>query len=1105
MDCSNPVKDSTRVTLDRMQKGTRMLKRQDLHYLETLVKSTQRTVLRSLPVIAEDKKLISQRLAQVMSSIPKPPPIDRRQLGELDFLDLIGPVDLCNITYKGYAIHPSGVNQKGGKVATMRQWGGFKPDEFAVTSVLRYLEPEEVSAGLSRVAYTYGTPEGFKNRLKELTTRKCKSIFGVHHHQLGIKSTIPELLALMRHRMPVDVSRLSNWHVDINDRVDQVKTSNISSAGFPYCVAKPEALDAMREVLLPETVARIADGTVFQWLNQNPELGLVECKNKLDRYEYKKLNDKCRPYFALPFHFQVLFSALCQEFCGALNVFHERVGCANAYGFSWAHGGATKYAQFMGEAQEVKDADPRFVVYGDDVDIFFKRDGVLYRISPDFRQMDGSVDKDCVDLTITYILDVYRSVYGPNPFWEQVGAVWSFFATAAPFIVEGTNVYKKKKSDGLLSGAVGTTLFDTVKAMLSYDRFCSLVHERARKGDYTMLEANSPATTKWFRDVCGLEVKEGTWIPERVNLMPNNHCEISSNKFLGMRLMVHYEDNEPVYLPTLRTPEWTELLLVSKNDPLEDPHKNLGRQRLLFDRLRGYLTTGAIFDRNSRLLMHGIINDLPGLPIVMAVQSNGGKGLSPDAAWLSEDFAFPTSEGVPTIEWALSLYLEAEADPAFFKRLFPELRDVLDDFRNQEGLRKPLLPQISETTEGFRSVLFAEDTETVLEVPELEPRMLTAKTTVGPAKLEKLKQLPSKIPVKRPVPQIEFIQTAASRMGLNVKQATDRLKQEGAYVHDGLVSLTPILNSTKHSDIEQLNNLSKTREVKDIAVVPEPFDWGEEPLPPLEPVDLSDVRGDLAKAAKFLNRNGYAPGKYRADYRTYHTLVPLISENGVIKGKNVDDEKVVYWTTAPYKESFVMFTNFILHVNDRLSGRKPKKAEPVVKERSTVSEWYQATKPVGPELVDTWSRELVAVGPYKFLFHLKHSDWYVDRHSNTYDYLRLLGFVEASEPSLELALIYEGRPRNYVEADLRELLIAAQRRVKADGNDLWRALRESSGISSMSSSSDERPFKNSSKYGKKKNYTSAYRNTKKKWDAKSHSRSTSESPQSGKNPRGRLY
>lgn len=718
MDCSNPVFDSSRMTIGQMMTQVGLLKRQDLNYLATLATGAVRNIMPEMvrrevggdQAAAELKEVSEKVQCQVSPS----------KALSVDFLKVKHEsVSVSGLSFQGVALHPPGKNQKGGSVCANRLFGGGPRDKILITKLLEFLTPDQFQDQMAETVYSNGTSAGFQARLKEQTTRKCQSIY----LSSGVQS--PKGRCWMKMSKDAAQKRIAQLFptrevdVDVSEpievQIDQIQTSKISSAGAPYWKTKPDSVAEMKHTVMPLVLDCIAEKRLDKLYEEQPELFLAECRNKKDRYDVGKLDSKCRPYFAYPFHWQALFSMISQPFSKSLKQFYE--GGVNAYGFSWAHGGGSKIAEFAKSIGELgtKEGRPRFYVYGDDVDLFYRVKGVLYRVSPDFRQMDGSVDAECVDLCIKYMLDTVvlgaATKEGKSPeeikevyyFWKTVGSVWRKMACDPPFIVDGTKVYQKPQCNGLCTGVVGTTFFDTVKAAFAYDAYCTQVHEYKMRGLLTASKA-----TEFFRTL-GLEIKEGTWNPSPVLEQPSPGQLWSPNKFLGVQLKWEEGNEKPELVPYLSFEDWMKLICVPRDQMQEGgkPMSATSYQRLQFDRLRGYLITGAFSNEEVRLLINGMINDVNPVSILMAVQADGGKGEKPEAGHVcGDDFSYPTSDGIPSELWARNLYLsEGNKFPeevAPWVPVFPGLLDKIAEWKEKNSfkLRRPRMALIETAAEN---------------------------------------------------------------------------------------------------------------------------------------------------------------------------------------------------------------------------------------------------------------------------------------------------------------------------------------------------------------------------------------------------------------------
>nr|UHS71768.1 MAG: RNA-dependent RNA polymerase [Permutotetraviridae sp.] len=666
-------------------------RRQDLNYLKTVVGGADRYYLPALREREVGERVVKDELR----SLGAPSPVDPSPDMDLSFLEQAKGVPVSGLMYEGIPLHPAGVHQEKGLTTTNRVFGGSKWDQEWLRRMLLFETPQGIESSLRKYVYSRGTASGFATRLRGLATRNPPQITA----SLGLSDEA--VLARLRYLFPMkDSTWPTNWHADLSEQFEAIKTSKNASAGAPYWRDKREAAGVCMDVVLPLIHKALAEGKVAELCKTQPELFLGEVKNKLDRYEPDKVAQKTRPYFALPFHWQALFSMMSQPFTEMLEQFDSGNG-VNAYGFSHAHGGAARLLEWAKQAEDLeKGGMPRFACYGDDVDLYWRSKGVLYRVTPDFRQMDASVDKTTIKIAIVYIVEVLTKAWGENPYFEQVAKWWLRFATNPWFLVHGPNLYRKKTADGLMTGVVGTTFFDTVKSALAYDEWATQVGTfKERK----LLE--EVHAVKWFRDKFGLDVKVGTWRPTPVLEHPTPGQEVTPLKFLGMKLQYRQGPNRVEPVPFLDTDDWLDLLLSPRDDPAVRKKSGGGsnslsflqRSRTWFDRCRGYMATGAAFDEHTRLLLGSIANTIDPVAVVMSVQANGGTGEAPELAGpvSTEKWEWPDSSGFPTLRWCENLYFSPDNqwdDPPeeLWRDLYPTVSPILQGFK-----RDHLVPKMS--------------------------------------------------------------------------------------------------------------------------------------------------------------------------------------------------------------------------------------------------------------------------------------------------------------------------------------------------------------------------------------------------------------------------
>lgn len=699
------MQDSTRIPISKIRERAGQFLRQNLHDLEEIANRQSRIKLDVLPIKEMDEvglkrlstavKEVGQKWRAIINdAVPDETTIERTLVKKEECTP-------CGIMLDGISVHPQGRNIKNGVVNMNLTFGGVGIDHNTVLRLSSLMPVEELLESVHKLApYTRGTKKGLLTRLALQMGRKCVNSSTHYTDPLDVLNT----------RMPFNANALIDYTQDLYDLVEQVETSYSSTAGLPYCRPKGEAVDAMLDAVLPMVVkAYTTKNGPDELYAQERELFMCQVKNKDDRYENP--TEKTRPYVSLPWHFQTLFSVLCQSFCKSLYLFTDHSKSRNAYGFSYANGGGSNLVRF---ARGTKMGEIKYAVYGDDVDLYWRNEKGLYRCCPDFSQMDGSVDYATVALTVTWVLQAFEKKHGACQFWRNICAEWIRFASNPEFFIEGTSVYTKVAKDGLMTGVVGTTLFDCVKAVLAYEHFIEVASKRP-----ALLEEKQ--AVEFFSREHGLQIKEGTWQPELISAEDVPGEFLSSQKFLGMRLLCIEHDDIPVWVPSLHFEEWLSLLLTPKRLELHNKMKFTSQTtegRYLFDRLRGYLTTGGVFNERFRKLCNTLLDFVPNSAICMAVQSAGGKGMKPELIKaVGEEFNYSSSLGWPTLEWVSNLYMEETYKDEALEKM-PGVFNCDEDVFSGARKRPKLIPEMVALDVLSRGEVVASG---VVELPQPEP------------------------------------------------------------------------------------------------------------------------------------------------------------------------------------------------------------------------------------------------------------------------------------------------------------------------------------------------------------------------------------------------
>lgn len=664
---SNPIISKDRYTISDMIATAGIAMKQNLKGLQELAQGEPRDILSSLP--DPDYELSKSLLGGGVTALDV-----QGQTIDLTCLEVYK--DACPIStlkYKDVQIHPEAQHQVRGKVSVKRTFGRVgKQDSILSAAATAAFDLPFLEEIRDQTVYTSGTPIGFSKRIKELTTRQCKS----EGNPTQIAQTLMKLLP---------TKALPDWH-ETDLLMDTVKITASANAGPPCWTSNRTALPAVLEVLLPLVLQHIEAGTLDQLALEQPELFISELKNKTDRYAIDKVTDKTRPYVNQGTQFSFLFSCLMQPFCSSLETWDKNESSMNAYGWSMAKGGIKRVYNMVLKQQKlaIRKRAHRFKIglYGDDAKLFMMTpSGRVYAVDPDFRQMDGSVDFDTVVGVTRWISHMYTEQHGESPLWDRVLELLAIMATHPTLIIDGSTLYKKKNRDGLLSGAVGTTLFDTAKSALAYN---DLINQF--EIDHTKFH-----DAKWVENFMktkhGLVIKEGTWNPEEITnrMEPEEGLLWTTNKFLGMRFMWKSFNNpsgeqEFTLVPTLNDDEWLDLILHPRDDINTEGTRlsSVASQRRSLDRARGYLVTGAVFNKNISQVLKKAIDLVPPVAVLMAVASGNGRGEAPgEHQIVGEDFEYPNSEGVPNDAWITRLYTKYGPDPKDWVPIFPTIHDKL--------------------------------------------------------------------------------------------------------------------------------------------------------------------------------------------------------------------------------------------------------------------------------------------------------------------------------------------------------------------------------------------------------------------------------------------
>lgn len=667
MDASNPVITGERTTFGDLQQENLLLKRQNLQLLKSELSTEERTP----PPFIDRLELSVDK--DVVKRLCEPLPVAKGSV-DLSFAVSVGTVPVS-------PWHPQGVNQSGGSVSLVPVFRVSKRDSVVVTALMREVQdPEE---HISRLVYSTGSKTGLSERIKLWYSNR------VPNPKMILQPTYNVVpMDVLAHKLPYDESTLTDWNSELGPQLSRVTVNKKSSTGPPFYRPKFEALDESMALLEEILTKSSFPESLGQFLADNPELLLAQCKNKTDRYEVAKLAVKTRPYYSFSFPIQILFSRLSQEFTEALYLFTQHRSSANGYGFSWADGGGDKMRLWMLSTQE---GETKYCVYGDDVRLVRRKNDVLYSCSPDFKCMDGSVHKVHAAWAVDYIIAAYKKKFGGSEFWEYIGELWKRQLVGAKFIVSGVDAYANLDS-GLLTGCVGTTYVDTVTAILAYETFV----EASRMGQIDVTDEKQATT---FFSKLGLRLKQGTYEWELVD-EENKEGMFLEQEWLGCSLHFEQGRREVEPIPFKKREDLVSLMGNVRHDP--DPKSSaVVAKRYYFDMARGYMITGAFHHQEIWNTCCDLIDKTEDLVIAMRVQT-GKKvqgervGEGPELlTMVGEDFAWPTSDGFPNQSFCKNVFLskdnrlkDGEWIPAF-----PKLADKIKEARKVLEYVSPVVPR----------------------------------------------------------------------------------------------------------------------------------------------------------------------------------------------------------------------------------------------------------------------------------------------------------------------------------------------------------------------------------------------------------------------------
>lgn len=624
--------------------------------------------LPSNPSVADDE--VAYLMEKFAKAVPKVPTEKSGGIPSEVLKVALDSVPVCGLLDNvGIPIHPPSLNNSQGRLNVDLKMGGQPGLPLGLEQIIQ--EVGETALEVKSV-YTGGTWKGFVARLAEQMSRKTRPLRQVNGKLMEMGYTLKKLDSLLPRAPNPEWPCLDSTKF-YEDLTEKVKITANAGAGAPYHRLKGQCLEQVIDTVLPLIIKHIKEDSLEKLWKEQPELFIVRIKNKLDRYERKKLMDKTRPYACFPAHWALLFSVMTQGFQETLHSFEKKyqgegnVTTSNAYGFSSAGGGMKAHYAWMLDA----DRRGRVVAYGDDANIIIKRDGKLYRMDPDFKQMDGSLDADDIHVVSQWVIThMERDAGHKLPFWRSVAKIWAKMSVDPYFIIDGKKVYRKVSPHGLLTGVPGTTLFDTVKSAVAWNDFL----DDQANGSVDFLDEKAVIAYMAAR---GLHVKEGTWVPEVLPpAVPGNL--MTDHKFLGTQMKCIEWRGRKTFVPTIPYDDALDMLIVQKDNPF-DKTKTI-KMRTLYDRMRGLMITFGFSDPNITSIINNVVNSIPAEYIIMDVQDGTGK--RPEHITL-QDFEYPDASGFPSYDFCVSVYDGDKSEENLWTQIFPDILEKINHIKDE--------------------------------------------------------------------------------------------------------------------------------------------------------------------------------------------------------------------------------------------------------------------------------------------------------------------------------------------------------------------------------------------------------------------------------------
>lgn len=275
-----------------------------------------------------------------------------------------------------------------------------------------------------------------------------------------------------------------------------------SGSGYPWCKPKRDVIKEAYEEAC-QLLNAIAEGTVAKYAVENPELVLVQLKNKLDLYEWRDTKKSIRQYFVFPFHWTYLFSAVMQNASKGFVGFWENPRSMNAHGFSWGTGGGDRLYKWVLWAKTQPPGIYAIAYSDDQLWVIVCGDKSVYVITPDYKRMDmnlpGWIGRLAHDHLVKHLADKLDKT------WKAILTENCRMAFDTVVIVGYSLVYRA--SNFLKSGVTGTAEFDQYASAAAFGLIRDVVQAPANRAD---AETKLGQALERVRKAIGLSVKPET-------------------------------------------------------------------------------------------------------------------------------------------------------------------------------------------------------------------------------------------------------------------------------------------------------------------------------------------------------------------------------------------------------------------------------------------------------------------------------------------------------------------------------------------------------------------------------------------------------------------